>query len=521
MTQAANSRYLLAFCLAMALSAGLATPSSAQDSAIPDVGYFAAIEELYRGEYQRAVRSFSGEVNTPVRIGQNFWVDSICYRAMRGETYYQMGETRRALDEFDAACELFLTYPRWLLTVSFRQDPRPDPNPARRFSPWGRSGRQVTYGIFPDTMLVSQGELITEQRLRQGGPIQALQMWRLNVIEVMRTTALAIRRRNEILGPLGRHDRLSKSLVDALARGGNAPRNHWSNAWTELLLGLAQQGIGESQQAITHISRGILVDGRFDHPLTGAALLAQSQLALEAGNAQAALNLATEASYAAYAYEDYDVLGASIELGHRALLAGGGKGVYSPLAPAAEWARREKFSHLAASFWLAEAEELALADQITAASARVGNISTRRRDLGDGRLGPIRGYVEALVGYAGGNHEQADKQISEALRHKRLQSLRNLQTVLANERVDSGEVSARIAVALYGELLRDPAAQDWANEPLETFAHLTSSHEPAFGRWLLAALSRKEILPALDITERAKRRRFWRAQPLGGRLLAL
>ncbi len=249
----------------------------AQDAATPGRSYFATIEELYRGDYRDAERGMRNEVRGGIRIGLTQWVDSICYRAMLGEVYYQLGDNTRALAEFDAACELFLSYPRWLIAVEFRQPPRPDANPARRVAPWGRPARQVTYGMYPDTMLVQQGEMVTEQRLQQGGPIQSLQMWRVNVIEVLRTTALAIRRRNEILGPLGEHDRMSKNLVGALARGDNTQRNHWSTAWTEVLHGLAQQGIGEGQQALAHLNRGVLLDGRYDHPLTGVALLCRRQ----------------------------------------------------------------------------------------------------------------------------------------------------------------------------------------------------------------------------------------------------
>src|SRR5438045_215828 len=43
----------------------------------------------------------------------------------------------------------------------------------------------------------------------------------------------------------------------------------------------------------------------------------------------------------------------------------------------------------------------------------------------------------------------------------------------------------------------------------------------AFARWCVAALERKELPVALEIAERAKRRRFLAARPLGGRLLAL
>lgn len=509
----------------LVLMAGLAMvaggTTQGQDRAVPDAGYFAAVDDLYRGEYRQAERGFRNAVRGGIRTVQARWVDSICYRAMLGETYFQMGNPSRALVEFDAACELFLTYPRWLLTVDFRTPLRPDSNNARLIAPWGRTTRQTTYGAFSETMLVQQGELLTEQRLRRGGPIQSLQMWRINVIEVLRTTALAIRRRNEILGPLGEHDAVSKSLVDALARGGNAPRGHWSNAWTETLLGYAQMGIGESQQALAHFSRGILVDGRYDHPLTGATLLGQAQLALEAGNAKAAMNLATEASYAAFAYDDFDVIGASLELGSTAFLASQAEGVFAPLPVAGQWARRENADHLAAQFWIAEAEILATSGGLRQATAKLGGISARRSDLAAGRLEPHRTYVEALIAYAGGNEELGDRNIAEALAQERPQSLRHTQIVLANQRVDGGQISPRIAVDIYGELLRDAGANDWALTPLETLSNLSTSYEGALSRWLLAALSRDEILPAINITEIAKRRRFYRAQPIAGRLLAM
>lgn len=510
-------------CRLLLLGAGLAMAGNAvaQDSAVPDAGYFATMEDLYRGEYRQAERGFRNEVRGGIRTVQARWVDSICYRTMLGETYYQMGAPARALAEFDAACELFLSYPRWLLTVEFRQPLRPDTNTARLIAPWGRTTRQTTYGAFSDTMLVRQGEMLTEQRVRQGGALQAPIMLRINVVEVLRTTALAIRRRNEILGPLAQHDSVSKSLVDSLARGGNTVRGHWSNAWTEVLLGYAQMGVGESQQALTHFSRGILVDGRYDHPLTGAALLGQAQLALQAGNAQAAANLATEASYAAYAFEDYDVVGAALELGNTAFLASQAEGTYPPLATAAEWARRQNYDHLAAEFRIGQAEALAAGGASRQASSALGGISARRRDLAAGRLGPLRTYVEAFIAYGSGNSDLGDRRASATLAQHRPQSLRHTQVVLANQRVDGGQISPRIAVDLYAELLRDPAPTDWALAPLETLTNLTTSYEGALGRWLVASLSREEILPAMDITEIAKRRRFYRAQPLGGRLLVL
>ena len=494
---------------------------AAQARSVPDLPYFGAIEELYRGEYRDANRAFTSNVRTAIKTVQSRWIDSICYHTMLGESLYQMGDNRAALVEFNAACDLFLSYPKWLLKVDFR-DPRPESNPNRLNPPWGRPTRQAQVGIFNKTMLVSQGELLTEQRARQGGALQPLQNWPLNVVEVMRTTALSIRRRNEILGPLAPHDAMSKSLVAALNRGGNAPRNHWSNAWTELLLATAQHGVGEGQQAMTHYARALLVDGRYDHPLTGAALLGQAQLAMEAGNAQAALQLATEASYAAYPYDDYDIICEALRLGHIAFMASGGQGVYPALGPAAQWADRKGLDHISALCRIYEAEEIMLSTgDAGAASQRIGAINSRRRDLPTGRLGPYRRQVEGMIAYWGGNIDQGDKLVNEGLKQLASQSLRNFHVTLANERIDSGEVSSRIAVELYGLLLRDPTPRDWLVEPFDTLAHLTSAHEGAINRWLAAAFDRKDVLPALEITELAKRRRFWLAQPLGSRLVAI
>lgn len=512
-------RRTLALLMGVAMTL-LAAPSLAQISPQPDESYYRELEELYSGEYRQAERGFQREARGGISVGRLKWVDSICHRAMLGETYYQMGNPRQALAEFNAACELFLSNPKWLLSVEFR-NPRVDNNNARRLAPWGNSARRPQYGVFPDIFLVRQGEFITENRLQQGGALQSPQKWPLRGIEVLRTTALAIRRRNEILGPLGPEDRTSKSLVDALARGDNTQRNHWSSSWTELLLGLAQQGVGESQQALVHLNRAMLIEGQLDHPLTGAALLAQSEIALSSGNAKAALDLAMEAGYAGYAYEDYDVVAASFEAAHRAWMAGGGTGAMPALGVAAQWADREGLDHIEAAILITLAEQLASAGDAPGARAQLANISSRQRDLQAGRLAPMWRYVEAQAAYLEGNAGLGDEAITDSLALNRGSSLRNFQVALANDRVDGGQISSRVAVDVYANLLREPTSDDWAHDPLETITNIATGHEGAFARWLQAAVARKEILPALDIADAAKRRRFWLAQPIGGRLLAI
>jgi len=69
--------------------------------------------------------------------------------------------------------------------------------------------------------------------------------------------------------------------------------------------------------------------------------------------------------------------------------------------------------------------------------------------------------------------------------------------------------------------LADPAPADWVYRPLETMAVLKTPHGAAFDRWLAALMSRKDESTALEVTDLAKRRRYYGSLTWGGRLAAL
>jgi len=219
-------------------------------NSVPSVAYFRAIEQLYEGDYRRAERTFRREVKSAIKIGvTDRWLDSIAYHAMYGETFYQQGRLVEALQQFDRACLLFLQNPNWMIRVNFKREPQVDTNRLRRILPWGQSTRQFTLGRFPTQELIRIGDLgRANQTARTGGRLQLPQLWKLNIIEIVRATSLAIRRRNELLGPLGTQDVISRELVTALSRSSTIP-NHWSKGWADLQLGLAQVGVGDTRQA--------------------------------------------------------------------------------------------------------------------------------------------------------------------------------------------------------------------------------------------------------------------------------
>jgi hypothetical protein len=70
-------------------------------------------------------------------------------------------------------------------------------------------------------------------------------------------------------------------------------------------------------------------------------------------------------------------------------------------------------------------------------------------------------------------------------------------------------------------LLADPTPADSLARPLESMAVMKTPHDGAFARWLLAALERRNLNAAMEVTDRAKRRRFHYALPWGGRLDAV
>jgi tetratricopeptide (TPR) repeat protein len=488
-----------------------------QRDTIPTQSYFGGVEYLYEGRYRDAERILRRELRGAIKTVTHRWIDSICYHAMLGEVYYHQGRFTAALEQFDQACAMFLQNSQWMLQVTFSMDPRPLTN--FRQLPWGRRTRPYALSHLPASMLISMGKIDNSKAASQGGVIQPPQYWKVDVVEILRATALAIRRRNELLGPLGPLDGTSRALVTALSRGG-APPNHWSRAWIDLQLGLAQMGTGEARQALPHLERATLLAGKFDHRLTCVALLELGRLQMRAGDYGTAASTLAEASYLAFYYEDIGVLDDAIRLGTINHLAGAPHEVDSQLAAAAAWARRKRWDHLYARLNLALAEESMAAGNWDTAATALGAGQSRLRDARVGLLGNRAQYLEARVAYHR-HHDSAAALLAGAVENRIGMSKRNMQIALTNAQFDTQQLSARKVVRLYQLLLADAAATDWLLDPLESLAVLKSNHQNAFDRWLAALILRKDTALALEVTDLAKRRRYHQALAWGGRLSAL
>jgi hypothetical protein len=489
---------------------------------IPSQYYYQAVFDIYRGEYRDAQRTLVREAKNSVRIGvTQRWIDAICYHALLGEVLYHQGQPRLALEQFDEACAMYLQYPRWMLSVDFKAEPRPDVNRARKALPWGPSTRQFTLGDVPSQMLIRFGDdLATQSQVAQtGGVLRQMQFWQVDVVEIVRAMSVAIRRRNELLGPLAAHDPLSRDLVNKLS-GGITPPNHWSGAWGDLLLGLAYAGQGNIDQAYTRLQRAERIAGRFDHPLTGASLLEQGRLAMEAGKADAAERLFMEASISAIYYEDPIVIDEAFRLAAMNRLGSSNPQSNPVLDAAAAWAQRENFDHIFARLSFTRAEELMLADNWKLAAATLQGGQARLKDAAAGLLGNWSRYLEARVLTEMGK-ESAIDMLNTALATHFNMSSRFLQLQITDRWFDDQQLRASAASDIYSKMLNDPSSKDWAFHPLDTLAMLKAPLDPSYDRWIAALSERKEKTAALEVADLAKRRRYFNALALGGRLAAL
>ena len=529
-----SKTFVLALLLLAPLTTATPQPAEAQVAiqgtgrqsgrdTVPSEAYFRAIErQLYKGDYRDAERTFVREIRSAIKFGvTQRWIDSIAYHAMLGETLYLQGRMEAALVEFDQACTMFLQYPNWMVRVQFQREPQANANLARQVLPWGKSGRKSTLGRFSSQELIRVTEVADQARQRGATPGYQAQVpfRKLDVIEIVRATALAIRRRNELLGPLGKEDVISRSLVTALARGNTIP-NHWSKAWADLQRGLAYAGTGDLVQAEKFLNRALLVRGQFDHPLTCVALLELGRLKMEAGDLAAAGDLFAEASYSAFYYEDLGVIDEAFRLGTMNHLASGPKSLNPTLKAAANWAARKRFHHISAQLNLSLAEESLYFGNTKAAQSTLAAAQSRLRNATTGLLGTRAKYLDARLQFQL-NRDSATAALSQAIQQQISISTHNLQLQLANQRYDQQQLRARSAVGIYQALLSDPKPADWILRPFETLAILQTPHTAAFNRWFDAVLSRKNLAAALEISDLAKRHRYHNSLSWGGRLAAL
>lgn len=487
----------------------------------PSPAYDAAVSALAAGATSRALDIAGDEYKACLRIGGQRWIDSIAASTLIGECHYELGNLREAVAAYEEALLLAAAYPQWLLAVQFpQQQLRPRQQPPQ--ATWGRSARNTRPAQLADTVAIRQAGADPKQVMEQGGVLVAPFDQLIRPAEIMRSIVIAIYRQGVILGPLGRETPQLERLATALAQRPAQPA-HYAQSWIDIALGAALWAQGKPDQATPLLTRGLVIGDGLDHQLTAWGLIVLGRIALDAGQAAQAATFFDEATYAAANEGDPRALEEAFGFVLDAHAAAGTRGVPPAIRGAIAWAERD-WPVLHARLVAMQAECLATGGDAKAAAAALKEIDGRllRADPGRGQLGTEAAYARAILGYATADVRAGDAALANAIEIAQPRSPRLFQTARLVELVlqGSGSLSDRQAEALFAALLAPPAEREFAVEPLDTLAVISSDRQDAFETWLTVA-TRRSADQAFEAAEAMVRDRWLSARPLGGRRLAV
>ncbi|WP_158545241.1 CHAT domain-containing protein [Bremerella cremea] len=524
----ASSRYLFILILAVLTSLATFTDVRAQGrgrTVPPDI-YYAGFPAFYEGDYVGAAEAFTAANGNAIRSTEGLWVDSICYSTMLGECYYQMGNNAKAMESYNKALLIFVENSNWMLRISTESlgAVNATTSDLRTGVTWGASSRNTFIGSFPDVYPMLQGNTPAQnqQVARNGGVLMSQQIFPVRGGEVARCIALAIFRRQEILGSVSEHDALTRSVAGILQRRA-APPNHWLGVLVDVQNGLALAAIGKTDEAVQTLQRSLAVAGQFDHPLTSLALLQLGRIALEQQNLNAAQTYFLEASYAAAGFQQYAQVEDALDgLTHCSMITSPGQ-MPKGLIELSKWGQLRNLDAIKAKLALALAEANIYMDNIPAASASLETArrTMARRSMSQGRIGVRYGYLSALISFQSGNASAGSSSLAAAINANRAISTRLFQTQLTNQLFVANTITERAAQTLFDELLREPTDADWISDPFETLTVLLTPNAAAMENWFNTSVIRKQPELSLELSDRIRRMRFFSTLPLGGRLLAL
>ncbi|MDG1873367.1 MAG: CHAT domain-containing protein [Mariniblastus sp.] len=493
---------------------------------LPKVQYYNdfVFDQYYQADYDKAGKSFERGFNSAYRTGTRRHLDSICFLTMMGECNYHMGRYAQAIQLYEDALRLYLTYQAENWQQRVQVPPQVTGNMAAYKNAqisWGSGGRRASTAGIPTTFAMLFGRLDAARAFQEGGAYDQAEVFKVNVPEIMRCTALCLHRRRSIRGATCKFDPFSKDLVAGLSVNG-AGNGSVMGAYNGVLLGIAQASVGDYGRAATTLKNSLQMN-RMDHSSTPVALVELALINAAAKQYAVAGQFALEASYAAAVYQQYDLVEEALGIGTTLHLMSA-RTPYPPLENAILWAKKDKARLMQASLIQKLAECLAEGGQSGPSGLvlrQTRSVITTRNDLANCVVSARIKYISALNQFLNGNFAAGRVELNNALTHFNTGSLWLFRLGATQVMVSNGAVTEREADQLYSVLLRDPGELDWKTDPMESIAFLASPHVGAMETWFNIVINRKDNRRALEIADLVRRHRFFASLPMGGRLMAL
>jgi hypothetical protein len=475
------------------------------------------------------MEAFDNSLGRGRRVGSQRWIDSIPTLAMLGECYYQLGNLPMALASIDAALELVVQNHGWLSRVDFATPVGAVYQPARDSAWAGTAAIQIA--PVAKKMTIQRGQVITEQRLAQGGAIESLNMVSVDIAEVLRTIAVALHRRRTIVGELSKDSGAIEAVLDAT----KYPADLNNSVGRTLISAVRTAGRHadlDNERVLAEAGQASHLGGAI-HPLTPLVLLCQAEVLSESPRPMDAVPVAVAAAQAAAA------LGQVEWVGEPLLLAVGcaDPGALVNLrgmatSGAGNYARDAKIASLA--LLLVASESAVLSGDPAAADALIGQakLLVSKRGFVHPRLAAHAAYVSSVIATTSGQPLEGPNAsiTSEALsviqnftfNSRRANkvvasnpSLYQLMTLLENSARQGLDQRAEKRLRQFCD---QPPAALWRRDPVEAIGWLMESRMDARARLLAASVQSEDSKMLLVETDAIMRHAFTSRLLLGGRL---
>lgn len=504
---------------------GLSEGRSQQIGELPTARYYAARELMRIGNVIDASQAFQDVLSLAQRSANDGWIDSVATRVMLAESYYHQGELAKAMGLYDAALEIVLKYPDWLEKFNLGDNVLAVSDASLKGVNWFKLSHQSVSLSMPNSVQLAI-DLTQARTDPQGNVIAPLNVTaRLDSTEILRTTAIALMRRWQILGPLARYSPLTGPLKQCFSTPTKQPQA-WAQASWLMLQGLATLPQDEDLAAQQLQAAAYLNNRQYDYFLTPIALQVLGEIAANKGQYQAAILNLQDSSLLAAQYLQFDQLSETLLWIGDCAAANRRIDLADPLQVAAAWSsKKSPFAQVAALSGLAELNliqgKLAVAKKAIVAEASLLKPGKGALPRYQARMA----YNEACLAFLENQSQVGWAKVLDAVALMRGSAntgpipasvFQQQQTL---DLLFRGNLIPNDAEKVLAQLTAEPSNIVWELRPLETFAALTTASVPAYQRWLSLAdpADRETVIARFD---RVQQRQIFEALPLGGRPLA-
>ncbi|MEP4685972.1 MAG: hypothetical protein ABJ015_30520, partial [Rhodopirellula bahusiensis] len=237
----------------------------------PPQTYYTGLEIYRDGDLKNAINAFESALRSSRTDINGKWIDAIPVHAMLAECYWHLGHLPLCRTHLDAGMQITVRNRGWLGAIDWTSLNQGGAIRAGATNLWPEANA-VRLAPVPKGLMLRSGDVMTEQRLQQGGAIESQNLKRIDAIEIMRSIALMMYRRRVVMGELSAQEPLAAELMESTKypQGLNSPGGR---SLIGAMRGVGQIAVGEDSTVVDRVGKYATLGGAV-HPMTPLMLLA-------------------------------------------------------------------------------------------------------------------------------------------------------------------------------------------------------------------------------------------------------